>query len=215
MLKKIIFMLSSDLPGQRRRQKGFTLVEILIVIAIVGGLLAAILASTGTATEKREVRRAVQDVTDISGAISGYYGSARIPTASAPVTAGLMESVAAGTLERMQDPTSAATRQTIVTQFGTPINLTTAATTTTYSWPNYWIHYTGMRAESCASILGALTGPIRVRILARRAGMTGTWAAANTDHRVTAQTRPAACRRFVRALFGDLETFEFEALFRV
>lgn len=206
MLNKIISM---------RRQKGFTLIEILIVIAIVGGLLAAILASTGTATEKREVRRAVQDVTDIAGAISGYYGSARIPTASAPIIAGLMESVAAGTLERMQDPTSAATRQTIVTQFGTAIDLTTDDSGTTYSWPNYWIHYTGMRAETCASVLGALTGPIRVRILVEGAGMTPTWDATDTDHRVDALTATGGVQAFCEGIVTTLETFEFEALFRV
>ena len=205
---------AGTLPEQRRRQKGFTLVEILIVIAIVGGLLAAILASTGTATEKREVRRAVQDVTDISGAISGYYGSARIPTASAP-DAAAMESVAAGTLERMQNPTTAATRQTIVTQFGTSIDLGSNAGGATYSWPNYWIHYTGMRAETCAAILGALTGPIRVRILVQGTALSATWVATATDHRVDALTATGGVQAFCEGIVLTNETFVFEALFRV
>ena len=129
----------------------------------------------------------------------------RIPTASAP-DAAAMESVAAGTLERMQDPTTAATRQTIVTQFGTTIDLTKDDSGTTFSWPNYWIHYTGMRAETCAAILGALTGPIRVRILAEGDGLTASWATADTDHRVDALTAAGGVQSFCELIVTTDET---------
>ena len=212
-MNKIISMLPPALSGQIRRQKGFTLVEILIVIAIVGGLLAAILATTGTATQKREVRRAVQDITDISGAMSGFFGHSRIaPTAGTLFpTPARLEGVAAAALEHMQNPSDT---DTILTQFGTDITITSKVSTSgEYFWPNYWITYTGLRSETCGPLLGSLSGPIAVQVTPVGTGVTA-WTVAD-DHRTEALTSAASVEAFCASEAGSDETYAVHAVFRI
>lgn len=64
------------LPDLRRDQRGFTLVELLVAIAIIGVLAAIILPNAFKAVEKAKISRVVADVRSIKAAGYAYYADA-------------------------------------------------------------------------------------------------------------------------------------------
>ena len=58
----------------KRRKKGFTLVELLIVMVIIGVLSAALVVSMGLGTKKSYDTAATQGLKAITGALNNYFG---------------------------------------------------------------------------------------------------------------------------------------------
>jgi len=54
-------------------QKGFTLIEILLVVAIIGLLASVVLASLGTAKSKAAVSKRIQSAKQVENALELYY----------------------------------------------------------------------------------------------------------------------------------------------
>ena len=207
-MQTLIF--SSQQPS---KAKGFSLMELLIYLALAAVFIGGILTLTGKAGEDAEVRQAVQDISDIDNAIRSYYGAQRIPATTPPLPA-QMEGVAAASLDRMQHPTAT---NTVISQFGTAIDIEAVNSTIAgYSWPNYWITYTGMRAETCAGILGSLSGPIAVKVAAGIVAAPGGWALADPDDRALALADAVGVENFctdTRTIVG--ETYTVHALYRI
>ena len=57
----------------KQKQKGFTLTELLLVIAIIGALAGIILASITKAREKAQIAKTVIEVKELSKSIYQYY----------------------------------------------------------------------------------------------------------------------------------------------
>lgn len=80
--------MKTTLPQSRRHRAGFTLVEMLVVIAIIGILAAMLLPVFAAAKRAAQVKKAMLEMQGIVTAIQGYdsaYG--RLPVSSAAQTA--------------------------------------------------------------------------------------------------------------------------------
>ncbi len=64
-------------------KKGFTLIELMIVISIIGLLSSIVLASLATAKEKARVAQVQQETLQLQNALELYKASGSYPTATA------------------------------------------------------------------------------------------------------------------------------------
>ena len=206
-MQTLIF--SSQQPS---KAKGFSLMELLIYLALAAVFIGGILTLTGKAGVDSDVRRAVQDLSDIDNAIRAFYGAQRltvVPTAAA------MEGVAAATLPHM----GGATAGSIVTQDNAAIVITPlpmAVSATAYGWPHYTITYTGMETPSCAGILGALRGAVAIQVEVGVAGK-GAWliAPATSDDRVIAPAFAGGVEAHCEANDTATGIYTIQALYRI
>ncbi len=65
---------------KRRMHKGFTLVELLIVVAILGILSAAMMVATQNATPKAKANQIATNLKSIASAVAVYFADDDTPT---------------------------------------------------------------------------------------------------------------------------------------
>ena len=79
-------------PGARRT-RGFTLIEIMVVVIIIGLLAAIIVPNLMSNVDKANVAKAKQDIRALEAALSMYYlDNSRYPTSEQGLTALTQES---------------------------------------------------------------------------------------------------------------------------
>ena len=102
--------------------KGFTLVELLIVIAIIGLLASIVLASTGTARKKGRDARRLSDFKSIQAALELYYSSSGSSYPPANTWAALGTALNAGYINGLpSDPGGYAYTYQSITAAATPV----------------------------------------------------------------------------------------------
>ncbi len=63
----------AQIPRRRRLEEGFTLIEIMVVILILGLLATIVVQSLRGATDKAKVTKAEADISEIKTALDRYY----------------------------------------------------------------------------------------------------------------------------------------------
>lgn len=91
----------------KRKSKGFTLVELLIVVIIIGILAGMMMLSTGSATAKAEATKIVSDLRNMkAAAVMVYADAGEWPTALASLDVYLDNSVSGTNTNYVLDTTN-------------------------------------------------------------------------------------------------------------
>jgi general secretion pathway protein G len=78
----------AQMPRRRRLEEGFTLIEIMVVILILGLLATIVVQSLRGATDKAKVTKAEADISEIKTALDRYYlDNGYYPTSDQGLTA--------------------------------------------------------------------------------------------------------------------------------
>lgn len=75
MIKFNLFLKRTKINGHFYKMKGFTLIELIVVIAIIGLLASAVLTALGVSRARGEVARMVGDYKSVSNALELYRQS--------------------------------------------------------------------------------------------------------------------------------------------
>ncbi|MBP9812957.1 prepilin-type N-terminal cleavage/methylation domain-containing protein [Candidatus Nomurabacteria bacterium] len=129
------------MTSQKTKQAGFTIVELLIVIVIIGILAAIGFVSYSNATKKARDTERASDVKAISAKAEEYYASDPTNAGSYPADCGVLQGLNGLTADTFHAPKGAAGSNCATTAPSATSDVYQYTTSTTIGQPKFTITY--------------------------------------------------------------------------